>query len=106
MMNKPECKNIVRAVLPAVRASVATMMHDKYGYSQEKIAEKLGVVQVAVSKYLHDRYSKDIYKLKNYILEHGLSDAIVKKIVGGEGRQQIDNAIDDLCDNLIAINMS
>ncbi|MCL5239306.1 MAG: hypothetical protein M1286_02455 [Candidatus Marsarchaeota archaeon] len=102
MMDKPECKSIVRAVLPAVRASIASTMHDRYGYSQESIAEKLGVVQVAVSKYLHNKYSPQIRKMKNYILQNSLSDSIVSGIVRGEDRQQIDHAIDELCDRLVA----
>lgn len=105
-MDKPECKDIVRAVLPAVRASVAAAMHDKYGYSQEKIAERLGVVQVAVSKYLRSKYSKDIAHLKGYIIKHNLSDSIVSKIASGESRQQIDRAIDELCDRLVATNVA
>ncbi len=104
MMEKPECKGIIRSVLPAVRASVATTMHDKYGYSQERIAKELGVVQVAVSKYLRNRYSAQIHRMKSYILQNKLNDSIVSKILKGEGRQQIDGAIDELCDRLVAIN--
>ncbi len=106
MMNKPECKGIVRSVLPAVRASVASTMHSKYGYSQEEIAEKLGVVQVAVSKYLRSRYSVEIAQMKKYIVQHGLSDSIVSKIVEGESRQQIDRAIDELCDSLATVKVT
>jgi predicted transcriptional regulator len=106
MTNKPECKGIVRAVLPAVRASVASTMHDKYGYTQEKIAERLGVVQVAVSKYLRSKYSDDIGRIKRYIAQNQLIDPIVGKIVSGESRQQIDRAIDELCDRLIVLNIS
>ncbi|MDE1873795.1 MAG: helix-turn-helix domain-containing protein [Candidatus Micrarchaeota archaeon] len=104
MMDKPECKNIVRSVLPAVRASVATAMHERYGYSQKAIAERLGVVQVAVSKYLRGKYSKDITRLKGYITRNRLSDSIVEKIAKGESRQQIDSDIDALCDRLVVLN--
>ncbi|MDE1855211.1 MAG: transcriptional regulator [Candidatus Micrarchaeota archaeon] len=105
-MEKPECKEIVRSVLPAVRASVASTMHDRYGYSQEAIADKLGVVQVAVSKYLRSKYSREISHLKGYIIKNKLSDSIVEKIVRGGTRQQIDSAIDALCDKLIALNVA
>lgn len=103
-MEKPECKEIIRSVLPAVRASIAAEMRERYGYSQEAIADKLGVVQVAVSKYLRGKYSRDISKLKSYIKKNGLSDPIVEKIAKGEGRQQIDSDIDALCDRLIALS--
>jgi predicted transcriptional regulator len=104
MIDKPECKSIVKLVLPAVRASVASVMHERYGYSQERIAESLGVVQVAVSKYLRNKHSKDIASLKDYIMRHRLSDPIAQRIVGGESRRQVDSAIDELCDSLVASN--
>lgn len=100
-MKKPECKDIIRVVLPAVRASVAEEVHDKYSYSQEEIAKRLGVAQVAVSKYLNGRYSKEISQMKKYIIHEKLSDEVVKKVVGGKDRHQIDEAIDVLCDRLV-----
>lgn len=106
MMKNPECKDIVKVVLPAIRASVAEAMHNDYGYSQERIANKLGVVQVAVSKYLHGRYSKDISNAKKYIVQHGLDRAVVSKIAKGGNRKQIDGAIDELCDRLIVANFA
>jgi predicted transcriptional regulator len=85
-----------------VRASVAEEMSERYGYSQEEIAKKLGVVQVAVSKYLNRRYSKEISRMKKYIVERKLNLGVVKKIIGGKRRKQIDDAIDRLCDRLVA----
>ncbi len=106
MIGKPECKDIVRVVLPAVRASVAETMHKRYGYNQERIAQRLGVVQVAVSKYLNGRYSKEISHMKDYISKNKLSDTIVDKIEKGGNRKEIDNAIDNLCDELVALNVA
>ena len=103
MIKKPECKDIIQVVLPAVRASVAEELHSKHGYSQEQIANKLGVVQVAISKYLHGKYSKDILRMKKYILQQGLSDNIVKRVLKSNDRKQIDNQIDELCDRLVAV---
>jgi predicted transcriptional regulator len=99
---KPECKDITKVVLPAVRASVAEVMHEKYGYTQLEIAKKLGVVQVAVSKYLNKRYSKDIASVKAYILRRGLNKGVVSSIVKGKSRSEIDMKIDELCDRLIS----
>lgn len=105
-MKKPECKDIIKVVLPAVRASVAETMREKYRYSQEEIAQKLGVVQVAVSKYLHKRYSAEISKMKAYVTEHGLTEGIVSEIVKGGSRQEVDAEIDRLCDRLVAVDVA
>jgi predicted transcriptional regulator len=102
---KPECKDIIKVILPAVRASVAEVMQKKYGYHQEEIAKKLGVVQVAVSKYLHRRYSKEISKVRDYISEHKLNSSVVESIINGGKRREIDNAIDELCDRLVAFGI-
>ena len=103
-MKKPECKEIITIILPAVRASVAESMHTN-GYSQKEIAEKLGVVQVAVSKYLHKRYSKQILNMKNYIGSHRMNREVLKKIESGKNSREIDRTIDKLCDTLLAYNL-
>ena len=105
-MSKPECKDIVKVILPAVRASLAANMHDRYGYKQKQIAEKLGVVQVAVSKYLSGRHSQEITRIRDYIAQHKLNDAVVDKIVKENDRHQIDSAIDQLCDKLAVLKIA
>ena len=47
----PECRNISKLILPAIRASVAQIMREEYNYRQNEIAERLGVVQVSISKF-------------------------------------------------------
>ncbi len=101
-MEDLECKSIVRVMLPAVRASIAESMHANFGYNQEEIAAKLGVVQVAVSKYLRGRYSRQIASAKKYIAKRKLADSIIKGIASGYSRQQIDRAIDELCERLVS----
>ena len=60
--------------MPAIRAAVAEELSNEYNYTQEEIASSLGIVQVAVSKYLNKKYSSKIAKLKNYIKEKGLAE--------------------------------
>lgn len=93
----PECRNISKVILPAVRASIAEIMRNQYNYRQKEIAEKLGVVQVAVSKYLNKRYSDEIERIKRYITEHGLITGIVDDIVKGKPSEEIGREIDSLC---------
>jgi len=85
--------------LPAIRAAVAEELSSKYNYTQEEIASSLGIVQVAVSKYLNKRYSSKIAKLKNYIKEKGLADDIVKSIIDKQEKEKIENKINLLCEN-------
>jgi predicted transcriptional regulator len=93
----PECRNISKLILPAVRASVAEIMKDEYNYRQSEIAERLGVVQVSVSKYLNRKYSPDIAKMKTRILERGLGREIVDEIVKGRSSEEVGRKIDELC---------
>jgi len=85
--------------LPAIRAAVAEELSSKYNYTQEEIANSLGIVQVAVSKYLNKRYSSKIAKLKNYIKEKGLAEDIVKSIIDKQEKEKIENKINLLCEN-------
>lgn len=96
----PECRNISRLILPAIRASVAEIMKQEYNYRQKEIAERLGVVQVSVSKYLNRRYSAEIEKLKKEIMEKGMSIKIVEDIVKGRSSEEIGKEIDSLCGSI------
>lgn len=96
----PACRKISRLILPAIRASIAEIMSKQYRYKQEEIADKLGIVQVAVSKYLNNKYSPDIERLKDYILERKLSDSIADDIARGKPEDEIGTEIDRLCGNL------
>lgn len=93
----PKCRSISRLILPAIRASIAQIMRQEYNYRQKEIAERLGVVQVAVSKYLNGRYSAEIENVKQYIIKNGLSRKIVADIVGGKPEEEISGEIDSLC---------
>ncbi|MFP3278449.1 MAG: hypothetical protein RXO43_02715 [Candidatus Micrarchaeota archaeon] len=85
--------------MPAIRAAVAEELSSKYNYTQEEIASSLGIVQVAVSKYLNKKYSSKIAKLKNYIKEKGLAEDIVKSIIDKQEKEKIENKINLLCEN-------
>ncbi len=94
------CGKIAKLILPAVRASIAETMNTKYSYTQDDIAKKLGVVQVAVSKYLNKKYSKGVAELKSMISEKGLNSAVIKSILDGRNSAHIQKEIEDLCANI------
>jgi predicted transcriptional regulator len=96
----PRCRNISRLILPAMRASLAEIMKSEYNYRQREIAERLGVVQVSISKYLNKKYSSDIERIKIYINEKGLNRKIIEDIVKGKSPAEIGREMDDLCGTL------
>ncbi len=91
---------IGKYILPAVRASVAELMKSTYGWRQEDIADGLGVVQVAVSKYLNEKYSSDVMKIRNYIIKNGLGKEIARSLSEGRSSSEIHAEIDRLCASL------
>ncbi|MGB9732532.1 MAG: helix-turn-helix domain-containing protein [Candidatus Micrarchaeia archaeon] len=93
------CKKISKLILPAIRVAVAEELYKRYNYTQDEIAKSLGVVQVAVSKYLNGKYSKGIAKIKEHIQSKGLAGEIVDAIVKKEGKERIDEKISALCEN-------
>lgn len=96
-----ECKKLTKQILPAVRASIAETMSKKYNYTQEAIAAKLGVVQVAVSKYLNNKYSKEIELIKSYILKNNLNSGIIEDIMDSRDAATINQTIMKLCERII-----
>ena len=91
----PECRIISKEILPAVRASVAQTMISEYNYCQREIAEKLGVVQVSVSKYINKKYSKEISEIVGYIKGKRLEGKVIESIVSGKPTAEISEELDD-----------
>ena len=51
---KPYCETIVQVVLPTIRALIAKELIDKYKFTQQDAASKLGLTQSAISQYLRN----------------------------------------------------
>jgi predicted transcriptional regulator len=97
----PECRKISKEILPAVRASIAQTMFSEHNYCQREIGDKLGVVQVSVSKYINKKYSKEIGEIVGYIESNRLNRKIVQSIISGEPKEEIVSEIDKLCSEII-----
>jgi len=52
---KSPCEVVAKYILPVFRALVAKELMEKYGYSQNQVAAKLGVTQAAVSHYINSK---------------------------------------------------
>ena len=65
----------VKSALPALRASIAKTLMSKYGLTQMKVADLLGVTQTAISYYLSNKRgsaaqeSIQVEEIKKTVLE-------------------------------------
>jgi hypothetical protein len=55
---KTPCEIIVWQVLPIVRKELAKSLIENYGFTQKKVADKLGLTEAAVSRYLSGKRGK------------------------------------------------
>ncbi len=98
-----ECGRISRYILPAVRACVAEKMSERYNYNQQEIAIRLGIAQVAVSKYLNGRYSRSVKVIKDHIERRGLENNVLR-YMNGHDMRKANEAINDLCADIATKN--
>ena len=93
------CRTVARLVLPAIRISISESLSTEHKYTQQQISDKLGIVQVAVSKYVNGKYSKEVREVKEYIEREGLCEQILKGILKGSTPKEIERKIDALCND-------
>ncbi|MEM0200983.1 MAG: hypothetical protein QXD23_01100 [Candidatus Micrarchaeaceae archaeon] len=97
-----ECATITKVILPAVRVAIAQTMNNEYGWTQERIAKELGVVQVAVSKYLNKKYSKEVEKITENIKNKGIDKIIAKELLESKSPEEIATFIDSICFDIMS----
>ena len=51
----PPCENVARYLIPIFRSLVAKELVEKYNFTQEETAKKLGTTQAAISQYIHSK---------------------------------------------------
>lgn len=81
---RTDYESMVKEFLPALRASAAKLMAQRYGISQVEIARLLGTTQAAVSKYLSGSYSAKVRAIEVQ-LSRGEVEGFVRSVVNGEG---------------------
>ena len=104
-MNTLMCLNISRVILPAVRINIAKQLDGKYDLRQIEIARRLGVAQVAVSKYLSGKYSESLKKAVDKIERSGIVDSAVIRLVKMDSAQEIDAVVNELCTRIATDNL-
>jgi len=75
------CEVMAKQIIPAVRVKVTKKLYKDHNFNQEEIAEKLGITQAAISKYLSGKYTEDIKKLEKDRIVEKISDDVVRGII-------------------------
>ena len=58
-----------KEIIPAARLFIATVLKKRYNMTEQDIADRLGVAQAAVSKYLNGKSSARIAEIKETIMK-------------------------------------
>ncbi len=72
--------------MPAFRAKAARLMISKYGISQQRAAELLGLTQASISKYVNRHYS-DAVKGTESDISDSMVDAFIQEIIGSREKE-------------------
>jgi len=96
-MKKPPCEWRVRELIPVIRASMARILVERYGYSIYQASKVMGVTPAAISNYLTMKRSKAniVQEILNDDRSSKLLNDFTKKVVTGE--LEIGEALCALC---------
>jgi len=99
-MKKPPCEWRVRELIPVIRASMAKILVEKYGYSIYQASKVMGVTPAAVSNYLTMKRSRAniVREILSDKDSSRLLDEFVKKVIAGE--LEVGEALCALCRRL------
>ncbi len=86
-----KCEYFVENIVPSIRRELAYILYKKYGLSQSKIAELLGITQAAVSQYLRGARGKKYLTPKSRELIEELAKMLV------EGKKNLSDLLCEIC---------
>ncbi|MEM5777350.1 MAG: helix-turn-helix domain-containing protein [Candidatus Aenigmatarchaeota archaeon] len=78
------CEEIATNFIPTIRALIAKELKEKYGLTQEKIAELLDITQPAVSQYLKESRGKGAKKIEKNQKIMKIIDEVVFRIYNND----------------------
>lgn len=94
---KPPCMDIVKYLLPAIRAKLARELVYNHNFMSKRAAQVLGLSEGAISQYLSSkRGGKGLDFLENSDDAQKVIDEIIAKIVSGDF--DFEEEINYLCD--------
>lgn len=98
---EPECRKIAQTMIPAVRVYLAQTMSSRYKLKQREIAARLGIAQVAVSKYLNMRYSASVAKARAEAARRISKTHLVNEILESRSANDANMRIERFCEDWI-----
>lgn len=96
---KTPCEEVIKEIIPTVRALIAKDLCLKYGFTQIEAAKKLGITQAAISQYISSkRGGKKLKKLKSLSGVKSLIQEISKNIAEGKiSKKELSSKICTIC---------
>ncbi len=92
------CEQVVKELLPALRARTAVELYREHGQSQATIAKELGITQAAVSKYVTGNYQNKVKMLSRDARIASMAKELARDIaVKHIDRKQLIASICDCC---------
>jgi len=92
---KLPCEIVVRDVLPEVRSIIVKELAEKYDFTQEEIASKLGITQASVSYYLGSKRGYKTNLVKKAKLMESVGHRIARGVAKGNMTQM--EIIENIC---------
>lgn len=92
------CEEIATNFIPTIRAIIAKELKEKYGLTQERIAELLDITQPAVSQYLKESRGKNAKNIEKNHKIMKIIDKIVFRIYNNDIKDsEITKNICEIC---------
>ncbi|MFH0928742.1 MAG: helix-turn-helix domain-containing protein [Candidatus Aenigmatarchaeota archaeon] len=101
---KPYCETVAQIVLPNLRALLAKELMEKYKFTQQDVASKLGLTQSAVSQYLRNLRGSQTKILERDVKIYKEIEVFAGKIASGEINSS--NSVEAFCDICKSIRKS
>ncbi|MDH5770055.1 MAG: helix-turn-helix domain-containing protein [Candidatus Bathyarchaeota archaeon] len=91
------CESVARYLIPIFRSLVAKELVEKYDFTQDEAAEKLGTTQAAISQYIHSKRGyKGIEQFNKSLPEiQALASKTAKRMA--TEKMKADEVISSLC---------
>ena len=92
---KPYCETVAQTLLPTMRALIAKELIEKYKFTQQDAASKLGLTQSAISQYLRNLRGSKIKSLESNKEINKEIEEFASKIASGQLNSS--NSLESFC---------
>ena len=81
----PPCQTVITKILPTFRFLLAKRLIEKHGYTQDMVAQKMGITQSAVSQYMTSKRATRGKELDiNYPIVESMANEAAEKLAKNE----------------------